>query len=142
MKRLNQTEKDYIISLLKEGKSLNYISKITGKNKSTLYPYYKKLFGKKFKDVIIDENDDLFIGELVGLFVGDGYSFYDNKAKSYAVNLYFNHLERSYVDNLIELLTIKFQKKPQVYYSSDLINIKYHSKKLYYFLLKCKHPSL
>lgn len=79
MKRLSKDEILRINNLIKEGKSLNHISSLTNKNKSTLYHHYKKLMGKKNKDIELNFSDDDFIGELIGLFVGDGYLFYNKK---------------------------------------------------------------
>ncbi|MAG52558.1 MAG: hypothetical protein CMH62_01195 [Nanoarchaeota archaeon] len=135
MNRLNEKERDYIIQLVKKGKSLNYISKITGLGKSTLYYHYKKTFGKKYKDLKIEDDDDLFIGELVGLFVGDGYAFFDRKSYSYSIRFYFNNTEKEYVKELVKLFVKNFNKSPMVYRTKNVLIIKYLSKKLFNFLL-------
>ena len=133
MKRLNSDEKKLILKLMDNGKSLNYINKLTGRRKSTLYYHYKKRFGKKFKDVDINSNHS-FIGELVGLFVGDGYAFLDKKS-SYSVRFYFNYSEKEYVNRVIDVLTKNLNKSPEVYRTKNVLIIRYFSKKLFTFLL-------
>lgn len=134
MKRLDNNEKKKIITLIKEGKSLNYISNLMGRRKSTLYPYYKKTMGKKLSEVTIDESDELFIGELVGLFVGDGSLYYDKICGKYGVRFFFNFAEKNYVNNLASLFERKFNKKPNIYRAKNVLIVRYYSKKLFAFL--------
>ena len=135
MKRLNRKEKKTISSLIKKGKSLNYISKLVNKNKSTLYYHYKNLFGKKLKDLEIDSKDDLFIGELIGLFVGDGYCFFDKKKYVYSIRLYFNNTEKDYVNSIINLFYEKLNKKPHLNRVKNVLVLRYYSKELFNFIL-------
>lgn len=120
---------------MKEGKSLNYISKTTLINKSTLYYYYKKLVGKKYQDVEIDPKDESFIGELIGLFIGDGYCFFDPKSYQYSIRFFFNNSEKSYVKEVFNLLSQGFNKKPCMYRTGNVLIIRYYSKKLFNFIL-------
>ncbi len=136
MVRLIEKEKEDIIYLLKEGKSLNYISSLTNRNKSTLYEYYKKLFGKKFIDIDIDQNDYLFIGELIGLFVGDGSIHYYKKEGKYCVRFFLNYFEGEYVKELANLFKTKLKKEPCINRVNNVLVIRYYSKKLFNFLLE------
>ena len=70
----------YIYNMLNEGRSLNRISRQLSLNKSTVYYHYRKIFGKKTKDVNIAYVSDNKIGEFVGAFAGDGCYF---KGKNY-----------------------------------------------------------
>jgi hypothetical protein len=133
MKRLKKLEIDQVTSLIKEGKSLGYISRLTGRNKSTLYDYYKKILGKKYKDITIPEND-LFIGELVGLFVGDGNLYFDKKKYCYDVRFFFNIKEETYVKELVKLFDLHFLKKPHIGRTKNVLIVRYFSKKLFNFL--------
>ncbi len=136
MNRLGKKEKKKIISLIKERKSLNYISKLTNRNKSTLYHYYKKILGKKLRDLNIDEKDDDFIGELIGLFVGDGYCFYDISRNQYSIRFYFNKSENKYVDDLVTLFYERLGKKPAINQVKNVLVLRFYSKKLFNFILK------
>lgn len=135
LKRLTKEEKSEIKSMMEVGKSLNYISRSTGKNKSTLYYHYKNLFGKKYKDIQINLSDDLFIGELIGLFVGDGYCFYDPKTWQYSVRFFFNYAEKGYVDELSYLFHEKLSKKPNICRVNNVLVLRYYSKDLLNFIL-------
>ena len=135
MKRLTKNEKLDIIDFIKKRRSLNYISNIFGKNKSTLYYYYKKIHGKKNKTIIIPKEDDLLIGELIGLFVGDGYCFYDKRRMQYSIRFFFNNKEKSYVFDLVKLFNKKFNKKPNVNRTKNVLVVRYYSKELYNFIL-------
>src|SRR3989344_5046877 len=134
MKRLKDYEKRELIRLIKEGKSLNYIRGLMKRRKSTLYHYYKKIMGKKLSDVRIDKYDDLFMGELIGLFVGDGGLYYDKIYGKYRICFFFNFAEKEYVNNLTSFFEEKFNKKPNVYRSKNVLIVRYYSKKLFMFL--------
>lgn len=136
MNRLTQEEKTKIIKFIERGKSLNYLSKEFKRNKSALYYHYKKNFGKKLKSIKINEKDDLFIGELMGLFTGDGYLFYDKKAWKYMIRFFFSGDEKDYVKELEYLFNQKLKKKPWVYKSNNknLIEVRYCSKELFLFI--------
>lgn len=121
---------------MKQRKSLNYISKQTNRGKSTLYYYYKKIFGKKFKNVKINYKDDEFVGELVGIFVGDGGYFYDSKGNKHAIRFYFNNSEREYVTEILQLLHKNLNKTSHLYRVKNVLIIRYYSKILYDFLMK------
>ena len=58
---LKQEIREAIINQITEGNSINKISKSLGLRKSTIYHYYKKLKGRKFKLVNIP-TDDKVIG--------------------------------------------------------------------------------
>ncbi len=135
MKRLSPKEKNNILSLLRKGKSLNQISKITNRGKPTIYYYYRKIFDKKFKDVQIDYNDKLFLGEFIGLFVGDGYCYQDRRSMHYSTRIFLNYTERNYVYKLKELFNRKFGKAPMMYRTRNVLILNYYSKKLFKFNL-------
>jgi len=135
MKRLTKKEKLNISSMIKEGVSLNEISRITQRNKSTLYHYYKKISNKRLKDVEINKDNQMFIGELLGLFVGDGYCFHDKKGGHYSTRFFFNNSEKGYVNQIIKLFHENFNKKPALNRSLNVLVVRYYSKKLFNFLL-------
>jgi len=133
MKRLSEKEKAQVISLMKDGKSLNHISKLTGRNKSTLYYHYEKLLGKKFKKVNLP-TDEEFIGELMGLFAGDSNLHYDKIGGRHVVRFYFNFQEKSYVDELTNLFSAHFLKDPYKSREKNVLVVRYYSKELFNFI--------
>jgi len=113
---LSNDERENIILLLKLGYSINEINKITHKSKGTIYTYYKKLFGKKIKDVSINEADDEFIGE-------------------YMIRFFFNCNDLSHNSQLVEFFSKNFEKSPNIYKEENVLIFTYISKKLFKFLL-------
>lgn len=120
---------------MKKGKSLNYISRITNRNKSTLYYHYKKVLGKKFKDLEIDYKDEQFLGELSGLFAGDGCAFFNKETGLYSIRFFFNATEKDYVDKLSFIFYKKLNKKPSINSYKNVLMVSYYSKELYNLLL-------
>ena len=104
MLRLNSKIKEEIISLIKQGKSLNYISKRYGKGKTTIYYYMRKINGRKYKPIKLNLKNKELIGEIVGLFAGDGYYAHNEQKGEYRIKIYFNALEIP----LIEYYRISF----------------------------------
>ncbi|MDO8563467.1 MAG: LAGLIDADG family homing endonuclease [Nanoarchaeota archaeon] len=106
MSRLKKEVKTEIIHLIKSGKSLNKIIKETGIGKTTIYYYIRKIRGRKYKPIKINFNDDELIGEIIGLFAGDGYYLNNEKRSDYRIKIYFNSKE----DKLIEYYRTSFYK--------------------------------
>tara|TARA_Y100000310_G_scaffold126368_1_gene125234 strand:- start:154 stop:897 length:744 start_codon:yes stop_codon:yes gene_type:complete len=127
---MNRREK--IIQLIKQDKSINYISKKLELGKSTIYYHYKKIKGKKFKEVNINGTDDM-IGEFIGLFAGDG-CFYKAKNYLYRSYLIFNIKEKEFVLETKEILTKLFDKPPSLYRSLNTLILLYRSKVIHDFI--------
>ena len=125
------------INLIKKGVSLNKIQKKTGINKSTLYLYYKKIKGRKFKKVSIDLENQEAIGEFIGVFAGDGNFFY-GKNYHYRIRISTGILEKEYMVFLKKFLTDLFSKKPRVYKDdkNNVYIIDYYSKDIYLLIKK------
>lgn len=101
--RLSVEEKSFICDLIENGISLAKISSATGRGKSTLYHYYKKIKGKKFHEPEFETNYSELEGEVVGIFAGDGSQYHDKKRGHYEVNVHFGKTEYSfYVKELFE----------------------------------------
>lgn len=110
--RLTKQEIERITELIKEGKSLNSITKLTGKSKTTIYYYFRNIKGKTTQPINIETEDDGLIGEFIGLFAGDGCADITNDYK-YRTYLYFNITEKEFVKNLVENVLMKLFKKNQ-----------------------------
>jgi len=126
------------ITMIKEGKSLNQIIKSTSFNKSSLYYHYKKLNGKKFKHVTINEKDKEKIGEFLGIFAGDGNFYFSKKLYKYSIRIYTGLYEKQYADYINNFLKELFKKEPQRYVNKDnnVITTCYYSKDIYELIKK------
>ncbi|MBI4210700.1 MAG: hypothetical protein HY544_04315 [Candidatus Diapherotrites archaeon] len=135
MSRLTFEEKGLVEKLILQGVSLNKISKITGRNKSTLYWYYAKLKGgKKFEEPQFETNYSELEGEIVGIFAGDGSQHHAKDRGSYAVNVHFGKLEYvKYVKGLFEsYFNKKFRLKKE---SMGRFRLTTYSKKIFWHFM-------
>lgn len=124
-----------MILMISKGISINKITKKLNIPKSTVYYYYRKIKGRKIKTINI-KNDVESIGEFIGLFAGDG-NFFKDKNYHYRVSLYFNSKSEEGLKNEVkEMLTILFNKKPNDNLRCDGIFILSYSSKQIYLLLK------
>ena len=96
--------KESLIKEIKNGISINKISRKLNLANSTIYYHYKKIKGKKSKDsnfiINFSENE----GEIVGIFTGDGSQHGDIPHGNYKTNIHFgNNLAYvNYVKNLYD----------------------------------------
>lgn len=103
MKRFSGEEKEFVKRLILQNVSLNKISKLVNRKKSTLYHYYKQIKGKKFQEPEFDINFSELEGEIVGIFTGDGSQFYSKNGWHYEVNIHFGNINYClYVKQLFE----------------------------------------
>lgn len=131
MKRLTKNEKDKIITLIKDGASLNKISKLTGKAKSTLYYHYEQIKGKKCKPINFNLSEE-DLGEFLGIFAGDG-GFYLDKNYKYKISFYTGFSDKEYNQSLISFFSQLFNKAPDNYSrkSDHIFILCYRSKDIY-----------
>ncbi len=139
MARLNELLAQEIELEIAEGTSLNKISQAYNIAKSTLYYYYKRINGKKTKQVTICFKSSSEIGEFLGIFSGDGSFFMDKKAYHYSVRVFIGAYEKRYAYYLSERFNSWFSKQPRVYKREhngkpSVIIIEYYSKGIYSFL--------
>ncbi|MDP1695453.1 MAG: LAGLIDADG family homing endonuclease [archaeon] len=125
-----------VINLIKEGTSLNKINKITGFNKSTIYFHYKKIKGKKIKNIEINFKNENELGEFLGVFAGDGSFYKALKNYEYIIRIYIGYYEKHYAIYLKNKLMKWFNKKPHIYITNyknnpSLITLHYSSKQIY-----------
>ncbi len=138
MKRMYKEEIEFIIKLIHQGKSLNKISKITGKSKSTIYYYYNKINGITIKKISLKNLDNEFLGEFLGIFAGDGNFYFNKKGYKYLIRLFFNSKEEKYAKEIKEILSKSFLKEPNLRKekNQNLITVEYRSKILINFIKK------
>ncbi len=127
--------REEMINLIREGKSINQIRRITGFAKSTIYHHYKKIKGKKYKDIYLNFKNSDEIGEFLGIFAGDG-GYYVDKNYHHRITIHTGYYEKKYRKYLKKKLFIWFNKKPFIYYRSYKGHLsssvfQYNSKKLY-----------
>ena len=126
-----------VYPLLYQGVSLNKISSKLGINKSTVYYHYRKLFGKRYKDIIFEFNSDEEIGEFIGVFVGDG-CYSKSKYSHYNISFFFSGDETQYVDSFSDFLLKSLGKRPLQYTSPsgpNKIILRYSSRPLIDFIM-------
>lgn len=98
MVRLNQTLKESMITKIKQDISINKISNSLGLGKSTIYYYYKKINGKKYKKPVFNIQYSETEGEILGIFIGDGSQHYSKSNCNYQTSIHFgNRLEYIYL---------------------------------------------
>ncbi|MFQ6056962.1 MAG: LAGLIDADG family homing endonuclease, partial [Methanosarcinales archaeon] len=129
-----------VIELIQRGVSINNISKQTGFAKSTIYHHYKKIKGKRFKEIKLNFKNENELGEFLGIFSGDGY-FRKDKNYHYTTRIYTGYYESDYVEYLKRKLHIWFNKKPQIFHVKyenriSCVVFSYDSKKIYLLLKK------
>lgn len=134
MKRLNNVERTKLNDLILEGKSLNRISKEMLLSKSTIYYYFRRIKGRTINPIIIYTKNEALIGEFIGLFAGDGYT-YKSSNYDHRVYLCFNIADKAYVNKLIlNVLEKLFNKKPMIFIQENRLNICYDSKPITEFI--------
>jgi hypothetical protein len=121
------------IDLIREGESLNKISKSTGIGKSTLYFHYKKIKGKKTIPIKIDFSNEEKTGEFIGMFAGDGGFYLEKEKYQYKIRIYLGLYEKQYSSYVKNFLTELFSKPPRSYrrMSYGVEVIEYYSKDIY-----------
>ncbi len=121
------------IELIKKGYSLNKIKSITGINKSSLYYHYKKINGRKYNLIKINDCNKQKIGEFIGIFTGDGNFFFDKNKHHYRITIYTGLYEEDYRKHLKRLFKDLFSKTPRIYknYKTNVQLTQYYSKDIY-----------
>lgn len=104
--RLLESVKKQLVEKVKEGTSITQICKELKLSKATVYYYIKKIRGRKFPETKINVSDLEKIGELIGIFTGDGYFFFDKKDYRYYTFFFFSKKEKEYVNKFCNLLRL------------------------------------
>ncbi|MEM5773217.1 MAG: LAGLIDADG family homing endonuclease [Candidatus Aenigmatarchaeota archaeon] len=130
--RLENSTKQLLIKKIKENETITKICKDLNLNKSTVYYYIKKLRGRRFPETKIEDSNLENVGELIGVFSGDGYFFFDKKSYKYNIFFYFSKDEEEYVKRFINLLNSIINRYIYVYKYKNVnkIFVRVTSKKL------------
>ncbi len=122
---------------LKNNLSISKIVAKTGLAKSTIYYYYRKVNGKKYKKPTHKISFSEIEGEIVGIFAGDGSQYHYRPNGQYLTTIHFGNVENYviYVKKLFEnyfgrswRIWKETNRKGQVKYRIRAIN-----KELFYF---------
>lgn len=136
MERFSRNELAKVTRLIKKGLSLNKISSISGRSKTSIYYHFRKIKGKIVQPVAVNYSNDELIGEFMGLFAGDGCINVTRDFK-YRVFLCFNYkTEQQLAYNTIQNLLIPlFGKKPMIFTrKTSNFNLCYYSKNICQFI--------
>lgn len=127
MRRLTIDEKNKIITLSKNGKSLNQICNKTKLKKTTVYYHLRKLRGKKLKDFSFVANEEN-IGEFVGVFAADGC--FSKCGYRSVTSLYFSPDEEEYAKSAHKMLSGMFSRTPLLFWDKNnkIYIIRFNSK--------------
>lgn len=109
MNRLNARIKSIVISSIKNKDSINKICSKTGLAKSTVYYYYKKINGKKYKSPNCSITFSDYGGEIVGIFSGDGSQYHYLPNGNYFTTIHFGNVV-GYVDYVKNIYDSFFEK--------------------------------
>ena len=134
MPRLSQHQIALITKHLANHKSLNFIKLLTGIGKTTIYYYMKKRNGKSIPEVTINTSNLELIGEIVGIFAGDGNYYYDSSKWETKIRFYFNEKETLLSDYYFERLFLFANKRPFDYNGKSVRIFEFKSKKIGTFL--------
>ena len=121
-----------IKELAAQGQSVNTIKEELNIPKSTVYYHFKKEVGQKQKEnALIIPKDEETIGELCGIFAGDG-NFHKKKEGQYRIRIFLN-LNDDYWEDLADFLEKELEKRPNIYHYEDKsrATLDYSSKELY-----------
>lgn len=110
MRKVSTEDIEKIKELYKTGKSLNYLATFLNLPKTTVYYYTRKFFGKKIKQIKFDRESKEELGEILGVFVGDGNFTFDKKNYGYVVQFILGFDEVKYAKRLSDLIRKVFGK--------------------------------
>lgn len=134
MKRLTKNQKIKISKFIKQGKSLNCISKNFGVGKTTIYYYMRKINGKKIKPIIIDKSDEQKIGEFIGLFAGDGSYFFEKYTHIHRIRIHLNKKEVDIIRHYSKVIEKLFGKSPNLVDEKYCVALELRSKEVINFI--------
>jgi len=110
------------IALIKKGKSLNEITKITGVGKTTVYYHMRKIRGRRNKPITIKKDNLELLGEVLGFFAGDGSLVNRPDKWDYRVKFFLNIKEVLVVKNYNDSIS-RFIGKPATLFNRGSMTI-------------------
>ncbi len=92
---------------------------------------------RRYRKVILNLNDQMALGEFIGIIAGDGGQSHYNKKGAYKVRIYLSSNQSFLLRHVIELFQTLFSITPRVYNHQyrnrpyNMISIEVESKKIY-----------
>ena len=111
MIRLTKNQIGQIIKMTEDGKSLNYISGELKIKKTTVYYHFLKIRGRTNIKPTLKFSNDKELGEIIGIFTGDGSLSYIPKRYGYQVRVHFGKVNIDYMWYVKSLFEKCFGKK-------------------------------
>ncbi len=132
--RIPSKQKEKMLVLIREGESLNSITRETGLPKTTIYYYFRKIKGRTHSIADFTSGYSKEDGEIAGIFAGDG-SQTKGKKCNYCVNIHFG--ETDYIFYVKDLYEKYFNKEFRLAkYKNGTPKLVTHSKKIFYHFHK------
>ena len=127
--------KNNMHELIREGMSINCISKTLGLWKSTIYYHYKSIKGRKILKPKFTIAGGEVEGEIIGAFASDGSAC---PQADYHISFYFGKDEIEYAQDFAGILHYYFNKRPYFYQKPEksVIVVSYRSKDIYHKFIK------
>jgi len=108
--KLSNCQIKEIGKLTRDGKSLNQISQQLNIKKTTVYYHFRKVKGKTVIKPKIKFNSFEKLGEVVGIFTGDGSFHFEPKGYHYQIRIHFGAKNVAYLKYVKELFDSSFGK--------------------------------
>lgn len=108
--RLTDLELQKLTSLTSSGSSLNKISKELKLRKTTVYYHFRKIRGRTYQKPIFKFESDKLLGEIIGIFAGDGSSYFSKQNYHYQIRIHFGIRNSVYTDYVKLLFEKSFGK--------------------------------
>ncbi len=110
MNRLTKLELHKISRLTKSGSSLNKISENLSIPKTTVYYHFKKIKGPTYSKPVLNFNSPNELGEVIGIFSGDGSSQLSMPGYHYLIRVHFGIKNPEYTTHVKSLFEKGFGK--------------------------------
>ncbi len=135
MPRLSKEKISEIGRLTKEGYSLNTISRSLQIGKTTAYYYFLKIRGKTYSQKSFSIRKQKQLGEIIGIFAGDGSFHFEPKGYHYQIRIHTG-IDQDYTNYVKSLYEAAFKKKFRLKKDKNQFILETTSKIIYEHLRK------
>lgn len=134
MKRLTEEQRDRIIRLYNEGRSLRFLSSELGLAKSTVYYHTRKKFGRKYVQIVLNYTPSSELGEFLGLFATDGCFYIDKKRYHYTLTISLSKYQLHYAKIVQRFIERIIGKRPRIDVKVSMVQLVVRGKAILGFL--------
>lgn len=105
-------------------------------SKTTIYYHVRKNFGRKIRELRIDDRPTADLGELLGVFAADGNFLFDAEGYEYKIAIDLTDYQTEYAEILAGIIERIFGKRPRVRLDRKrhTINVRLYGKAIYSLL--------